>query len=1126
MASNGIKWTAEQNQAIESRGKNLLVSASAGSGKTTVMIERIISLMMSEQVPIKDFLVVTFTKASASDMKRKLINKLLELSPTDWVLEQIENVQTSDISNLHSFCSRLVSIYFYKAQVDPAYHVIDETESKLLKEKAADKLFEEKEKNDGETYFKLFEIFQKKRKDDGLKNAIFKLNDFLNSILGGREWLRNRINETYNLNLNTNECARIINNYVCKMANKDAELADAFAKKAESFGCEKYYQHFTDIASSLRAMNISKSFLTNAKVIFDMSFAVSPRVSDEHKFLSEEASFVKNTIKKHLINYQANFVSSDEKELVAGLKFGREVLTEFLDFCNEFDEIYLKLKKEINGLDFNDLEKYALEILSDPAILADVKERYKYVFVDEYQDINEVQEKIISLISGENNRFMVGDIKQSIYRFRFCDPDIFLGTYHKFLNGSMNDEVVKLNCNFRSDKKILKFVDMVFSGVMTDDFGGIDYEKESQFVPGESNLDLPNSVNLCFIDTEKPKAEKQSVSGVYSVKNHVQEDDDEDKKAIAEAVYVANKIAELTSHKNPNRMKYEDIAILVQSRNETTAKFLQTLGELGIPVSSDEKYDITKQTHIDEILSFVKLCVNSKDDILMFKVLKSKLFNFSDNELVKLRKLDMRARFFDCVYFYEKLDDENLKQKTISFVNDLNRFHELAKSLDVKIFVAKLIDEFKLKQINFASIDGMKKVAEIEALERALPQVYPFEFVSNFENFSLEMQNESGEDAVKFMSIHASKGIEFKAVFLCNTSKPFAMMSLSGDFLLSKQLGVGLSYFNMESRSKGRSLPLSAISLIEKRKLVEENQRVLYVALTRSIEKLFVVCSKSKSSLLSEFPEHANSFVNWFEPIIVKELDGEHDSIINFEEFDESELLFIEEEKPQQLLLSSEKQAKPQKFVYDFESSTKIPLKNSVSKIIQSKENKLLDSDVDFDDEYEIFENVINEEKLKSFAERGTAYHKVFESLDLKHLENIDEKLYQIKSNILTEKQAQMVDEVVIKKVLNLSFFKEIKPDDVIIKEREFFANLQTSILNNDEKSEDSFILQGVIDLLIVRNNKLILLDYKTGSFSDEKLEKYKFQLEMYADVASRAFELDVEKKYICFVDLQKILEI
>lgn len=1110
-----IKWTDDQQKVIDSRGKNLLVSASAGSGKTSVMIERVFDLMTKDKIPITDFLIVTFTNASADDMKKKLSDRLYEKADDEFVLGQIENLQTSDISSLHSFCSKLVSTYFYEAQVDPAYHVVDEVEATELKNQAASELFDEKERSDDEAFFELFDIFQKNRKDDNFKEILFKIIDFSNSILNGREWLKSAVQNSHDLNLSTNECVRTINNYVCYEVKKDILLAENFAKKCSNFGAKKYSEHFLQIASELSIISEKKSYLQNAKAMFEIAFVKIPTVSDDYKFLSDEARFVKKTIKDHVDNYRDNFISPDEQFLVEGNRFAKDKLMGLLSLAFELDDKYSKLKRDANGLDFNDLEVFALKILSNDMVRASLKNKYKYVFVDEYQDINEVQEKIISAIAGENNRFMVGDIKQSIYRFRFCDPDIFLGAYKSYKN-QPSCEVVDLKCNFRSDKKILKFVDLVFSGVMTERFGGIDYQKTSIFSPGEDNLECPDSVNLCFIDTEKQKEDQIVASGVYSVKNHAQEEGEQESQAVAEAVYVADKISMLTRADNPDKIRLQDIAILVQSRNTFTAKFLETLREMGIAVSSDEETDIAEESYISEILNFMKLCLNQKDDFLLFKVLKSNLFNFSDKELVLIRKIDKKCSFYDCINKVDETVSGPLREKLERFLGALARGIEECRLFKIRDFAQKIVDEFCLKQIALSRWDGKDRAAKIDSFLASLTDKYAYEVASDLDNFSLTMQNQTGEDAVKVMSIHASKGIEFKAVFLVNTSKGFAMMSMMSDLLVSRKFGVAMNYFNFDNRTKNFSIPYSAIKIVETRKLVEEDQRVLYVALTRAKAKLFVVCSKERGKLLASFPDRANAFSNWFEPIIYNELNGKHNDILNFEAFSISDLKFKQKREPAQFLLDG-KHTQITEFKYEFLPSTLVPLKSSVSKLLNSGV-----MDVDFDDEYENFEDNLDDDKLRSFAERGTAYHKVFENINFK-AEDMEREADRA-IGCLPESERELVDRENVLGVLKLEFFKNIGEGDIILKEREFFANLPISLLGAE--GSDCFILQGVVDLLLIRDHEIILVDYKTGKPSDEKLQHYKFQLNLYGEAMSRAYNLKVKSKLICFVDTKQMIEI
>lgn len=1119
--SKVFSWTKEQQEAISDRNKSLLVSASAGSGKTTVMISRIIELMTGvncERTPITNFLIVTFTKASATDMKKKLVDELLKLDTDDFILDQIDNVAVADISDLHSFYSKLISTYFYEIGIDPAYKIVDADASVTLKDKAISKLFENKEKTGDVDYFKIYDIFQKKRQNADLKDMIFKFNDFLNSIIDGENWFKARLDETYDSNLSTNVCAKIINNYVINSIKTDILNCEKFAEKCLKLGCVEYYDYFMAMADELKVINKNNSYLTNAKNINEVEFARAKRVSREFDYLKTEAENLKTRTKKNVANYKQNYVSADENELISGLVSAKYVLETLLKLTHEFNEIYAKLKRDVNGLDFNDLEKYALKILENDAIKKAVQDKYKYVFVDEYQDINEVQEKIISMVSGKNNRFMVGDIKQSIYRFRHCDPEIFIAKGKEFSSTQDYAKMIKLNCNFRSDKKILKFVDEIFSGIMTENFGGVDYEKDSQFVAGESNADGEYAVNLCYIDTTKASKEKFLANGVYSVKNHEIVLEEETEKAVAEANYVAGKIAELTNPLSKNAIEYKDIAILVQSRNEETYRFLDTLRSFGIPISSDEKYNLMTRNYVQEIYNFIKYVCASEDDILLYKVLKSKLFNFSDDELVEIRKLDMKLRFYEVIELYENLENSALKTKIQDFKTIISKFRKLAKLRNFPDLARLVIQNFDLYKINLLNENGEKINDEIDKFIARLPNQTAYEFLASYPDFSVVFENECSGDSVSVMTIHKSKGIEFKAVFLVGLSRMFNLRTTTETVVFNKKFGAGFDYFDIETRTRRPSLASSAVKIYETRKLVEEQQRLLYVALTRAKEKLFVVCSKKKDSLNAEFPARPNSFINWFEKIITNEIQDMHNEIVNFESYDIADLMGEPKQEKRQLLLTKQP-VEPIKFrVYENAVSVKIPLKNSVSKIIHKTQENSAEND-DFYENYRLSEEMI------SSAERGTAYHKLFQFIDFKNIENVDAEILKAKSN-LTDEEFAFIDTKKVAEILKLEFFASLKNADYVLQEREFYANISAKLYDENASDDEFFIMQGVIDLVAFFGDKMVLLDYKTGKLNDEKLKNYTFQLNIYADVLEKAYGKKVDKRILCLIDLQKILEI
>lgn len=1114
-----IKWTKEQLEVIEDRGNNLLVSASAGSGKTFTMTKRIVDLIVNEKVPISNFLIVTFTKTSAEDMKKKIISKLSECEQTDYVLEQIDAVASSDISDLHSFYSRLVSTYFYEVQLDPNYHIIDELESYYLKDKALEQLFEQKEKLNDKAFFELFDIFSKNRQNTELKHTIINFSNYLSSHINGEKWFIETLNTSYNSNINENECARHINDYVINRINTLAKETDDFAEECLKLGCEKYYNFFIELSSKIRVIKKTNRFLENAKVLFDIQFSTRPTVEKEFKFLSNSAEELNNKIKKEIGNFQKNFISSDEEELVRGINKARVDVQNLYNLTAEFDEVYSKLKRDAGGLDFNDLEKFAYKILQNSEILASVKDKYKYVFVDEYQDINAVQEKIISMISSENNLFCVGDLKQSIYRFRLCDPEIFLQKYKSYSSGQTQSKALKLNANFRSDKKILKFVDRVFSGVMTEKFGELDYAKESKFIAGEENPDEPNSTNICFIDTQKDKNQDVYRNEIYSVKNHEQIEDTESRSIVCEAKYVASKIAQIME--SEKETSFSDFAVLVFARNSKSAKFIQELNALGIPVSADDKYDMMSRSYVQEILNFAKLTVVYDDDFLLFKVLKSKLFNFSDNELAEIRLINKRIKFSDVLLEYKNIKNVNLVSKIDNFYNLLKKYKELAGTLEIGEFLKIIYDDFKLFELNLLDCEGEKINDEIDKFISKLPSKGVFEFFIEMGDFSLIHENECGGNAVSLMTVHKSKGIEFKYVFLINTAGRINYDSANGKILFNKNFGVGLDHFDAEKRIEKSTIPISWIRMIEKRKIAEEQQRVLYVALTRAKKKLFVLCSKNSDAISQNFPERPTTYLDWFEPIIFSELAGKHDDTINFESFKLSDFDESRETKLKQLILNpfSEKD-EMYVFKYSYENLIEVPLKTSVSKILRTSKEE----SEDLDDEYESQQDRLGEEYAISSANRGTAYHKVFEKINFYSNISFDKQVEDIIQK-LNEEQKNLVSKERILRILKLPFFENISESDKIFKEREFFAKVSSSLLGENYVGGE-MILQGVVDLICVKNDEIIILDYKTGHRSSEKMNSYAFQLGVYADAISRAFGKRVTKKLICFIDEQILVEI
>lgn len=1130
-----VKWTKEQRDAIVDSGNNLLLSASAGSGKTAVMTARIIYLLRKEKIDINSFLVVTFTSASAKEMKNRIIDALSRLPKTDFTLKQIENVATSDISDLHSFYSRLIQTYFYEVQVDPNYRIIDQIESKFLRDKAIKIVFDKMQSENDQQFFKLYDIFQSNRSFDRLADAVTGLSDYLAAHYDGENVFKEKIEKTYDPDTGKNICVKMfIKSFLADIRYYEKRIDDFLEICA---GSKKYSEYFNNLKTEFAVFNENMTLELMKNKLDNFEPGKLPIAEKDYKIFSDDAKQIKEEIKEFIARYY-EYVPSDTAEFSNRLLGTKENIYGLFNLTQEFNATYNKLKRDLGGLDFNDLEKYALKVLENDKIRGELKKKYKYIFVDEYQDINEVQEKVISLLSSDNNRFMVGDLKQSIYRFRLCDPEIFLEKYRLYSSDGSLGKVIKLNCNFRSDKNILRFCDDIFSEFMTKDFGDIDYKSEAMFVAGENSPEKQGSVNLCYIRPSET-ANKEIVKGkVYSVKEHDYSNDSEMVSSIVEARLVASKIAEILAEADKNKsdedkLRLSDFAILVFSMNTyKIMKFIEEFKKFGYPVTASSKEDMTKHTHIAEIINFAKLCVNDKDDYLLFNVLKSKLFDFTDEEIIQIRNCDREVDFYDTIGPAMEDLDENLRAKVNNFRQTLEKYRVLSRVLSISDFCRKVVKDFKLEKLNLLNKNGHNYNKEITRFLASLPNVSVVEFAVSYEDFSLEPLDEGGDDAIQIMTVHKSKGMQFKYVFVVNTGAEINYDSVSDTIIFNKECMVAMNYFDYEKRSEIPLIPMGLSRIIEKRKIAEEQLRVFYVALTRAQSKLFVICSKD--NITGKKKRIPTCYSDWLETILYSKLTSNCSGYdyINFEEYDASEFLKGAEDNEKTLKLSKIDAPPITEFNYEFAASTAIGLKNSVSKIIKNAGATFAETadegseSPEEESEADIFGSETAEEFhiFGSSAERGTAYHRFFELFDFGNIENIDGEILTVKSK-LNERELSEINFENCKKILLNPLFKEIS-GLTILKEREFFAAVPASLINSSAKKTDNFIMQGVIDLMAFSDDKLIILDYKTGKYTPEKMEKYKFQIEVYSDICKRTLKRQTSTNYLCFIDEQKIVKI
>ena len=1123
-----LGFTKEQAEVIDSRNKNLLVSAAAGSGKTTVMIQRVCDLIIKDHVPISKFLIISFTKASASDMKNKLIKKLSSLEPTPFILEQLDDIMTSDVSNLHSFCARLLKAYFYEVGLDPTFVVLDDQEVESCKEKALTKLFNEKAEQGDKDFYELIDIFSRSRKDTGLKRAILKLYNFLCSIVDREGWFESQINNLYNLDLNENSGAKILNSHIKAEKIRCEKLISDLINEANIVNETKLVSYLQSLDSMFNLIRLDSGFYDNAQRLNNKErLPVIPKPTQGREFLYEKAKFLKENVVERFNKLKDYSLSNNIDDIVSDLKTTKRRLMSLYRLTKEFEEKFKVLKKDKGGLDFNDLEQYTLKVLENKDILEEIKNKYDYVFVDEYQDINGVQEEILTRVSRENNRFMVGDVKQSIYRFRLCDPEIFLNKYNLYQSDKLKGELHLLNANFRSKNAILEFVNAIFDDVMTEDFGGVNYKNEARLKAGkESQIDKEKRVELLFADMKSIKTKETKEMDVYSVMEDNSENQNIENQGKAEGLMIAEKIADLINNKKiidsvtkkPRKVRFSDITILTSSRTAFLNKIIQTLEENGVPVSTDIEGDSLEDEYVFGIKSFLEVVNNYKVDTNLFSCLYSKVFGFTTKELAEIKIMGNSEGFYynDVLKAYEKEGLSNLvKNKLLNFFNLLNDCRDKAKFMGVRDIALLVVEKQNVKvKISFEP-DYEKRMTKLNKFISSLGDQSVVEYLNDQALAEIRCEPVYMGGAVQVMTIHKSKGLEFGVVFLVGINRGFNFKTIYSDLLISKDIGVCLDYYDRAERYKQPTLARQAVKLIETRKMLEEEQRLLYVALTRATDYLYLVGSGDYEDIKTTMPASPTCFLDYFGNMFVNPEDytgAEFDVKI----VDARDLLDVTEEKSERQIIFVNSDVSINTEIksvfekqYNFEKSVVSPLKMAVTELI-SQEDEQMDYVVMF------------KETDRSSLEKGILQHKVLEQLSLTENKNqLKIKIANmIEEGIISQEESQnIMEEGILKLLENQVFSSLIKSASMVMKEREFYMLKKIDC-------GDSVLIQGIVDLMLVLEEGLVIIDYKTGNLTEKSIEKYTKQIELYAEAMEESFGKKVVKKYIASLNSGHLLEI
>ena len=1169
-------WTDEQLKAIEDKNSNILVAAAAGSGKTSVLVERMIRKVITENIDIDKILVVTFTNAAASEMRERMLNALykeIDKNPNDLRLrKQIILLNKASICTIDSFCLDVIRNNFFEIGISSNFRIADTNELELLKQEALEETLEKLYVEGSAEFNKLVESYASYKDDEDLKSIILRIYDFIQSCPFPDDWLEEKANL---LTERQNDFSKsiwgkiLLKNFSDEIENAINTLQGLKNNLAKWPELIKYELIIEDDILTLNGL-IDKNLSWDEKYNLAQNIKYKQWSQDKkiNNSLKDEAKDIRDTVKERVKKSIGKTFQYDTENAYKDLEEMYPTIKSLINVVQIFSKNFLSLKSEKNVMDFSDIEHFALKLLlkknekgvyEKTSVAKKYEERFAEIAIDEYQDSNEVQESILNAISRGNNIFMVGDVKQSIYKFRQARPELFIDKYEKYGDSKANEygEKIKLYNNFRSRENVLDVTNLVFENIMSKDFGEIEYNEEEYLNYGAS-----------YYNESKDISEIAEID-IIDLKEVSEEDDDEQEEIIekieVEAKFVAQKIKSLIDgkfqildkEKGLRDAKYKDIVILLRATNNYSGIFEKELSKLEIPVFSDVADNYLESIEIQTIIATLKIIDNPLRDIPLVTVMRSFIGGFTDNELIEIRLCKKEGLFYEAVLEAKESNEISgeLKNKISKFLEQIEKWRKEEKYLPLNELIWKIYNE--TDYLNYVTLmpNGKVRRANLNMLfERAKEyEKISFKGLFNFIRYIERIKNSNNdmssakligenENVVRIMSIHKSKGLEFPITIISNADKKFNEKDFSEKILLHQYLGFGPQYVNYGRQITYSTAAKEAIKIKARDEMIAEEMRILYVALTRAKEKVIITgtekdfnkkLEKQKEDLKNFENENGKinhlilkkymSYLGWLELVCLKQ----EKEIIKLNVISKNDVLKndLPEEKGSKRInlegIDTKKVEKILNWKYNHLESSNIQSKMSVTKIKELKSNN--------EGEYkaEIIPNFMKEKKITS-AEKGTLIHLILQKMDLKkeytegEIQNFIESLYSKK--IINDLQKESIDTKKIFSILNSNFFRRIRNAKEINKEMPFYTYVPMKKVYNC-KEDENILVQGIIDLYFIdENDRLILVDYKTDFVNnkEELIDKYKVQLDLYKKALEEALSRKVDESFIFSIFLNE----
>lgn len=1155
------KWTPQQNNAINARGRNILVSAAAGSGKTAVLVERVIKKITDSENPvdIDKLLIVTFTNNAASEMKFRITKSLKEIlrkEPFNQNAQrQLNLMPNAKICTIDSFCINLVRENFFELGINQDFTNLDENEASLLEDEIISNLTDELFENNDEEFIKLVEQFNTPGNEKPFINAVKKVRRFIYAQPFPYSWAY-KMSELYNSN------TAFENSKWFEYIKGEADYLISIAKKCvnnnlallNQIDDSKLNEKFENLFLNDKSLidNVSDLLNTSWDDLVKLGVPSFARLVSTAKLDEELASEIKanrntytNIIKKEI---PAFFICSKE-DYVKSLNTLYPIIKKLIDFVKIVDARLMVEKNERNSYSFSDTEHFAINLLftpdGDKIIKKELADRlsaeFEEILVDEYQDTNEAQDLLFAYLSNGHNLFTVGDVKQSIYRFRLAMPNIFNSRRKLYTDYNPNDNEkssrIILDKNFRSSKGICEYVNFIFSKVMSERVGELDYNAQNRLNFGAN-----------YKKNDIPSAQIHILDGAKGEETDTRE-------AIQIAKLIRKKIDSKEQIKDGDEyrdIRYSDFAILFRSMKNHVDSYVEVFTDMSIPVQCDNSSNLFENNEIKLILSLLRTIDNPTKDISLLSTMMSPVYAFSADELAQIRIENKQKNFY-----FSVVNSQN--EKVLNFLEDIKNLKKLSVTMSVSNFIRYLVEDKGIVAFINAMGNGEQRYQNILALI-SFAQKFDsgvnigltsfIRYIDKIINTDKGIDSKSivsgKDDAVTIMTVHHSKGLEFPICILAGAARSYNTGELTENLLINTVYGFGLKVHNEERMYNIQSIPYSVIKSKSANELMSENLRVLYVAMTRAKEQFitFVSCQNIERKMQTLYSKLIDGEIT---PYAVKSCKSDADIILlcslfhqnagqlrelagcrlfanpadfdmsididKSESFEEDE---IKLEKAEYQESTVKEIADKLSYKYDY-----LPLSNVTSKMTASS---LDDSNTNFEYITSSKPAFMNKAEMTP-AMRGTAMHTFMQFCNYNLAkDNLDEEIENLVSGgFITEEQGKSLDKKRLASFFNSSLAKRMFNSDKIYRE----IKVSTFLSANEVYSidfDDKILVQGIADCVFEESGQLVLVDYKTDRVKDENelLERYKKQLTFYKYAIEKTLKMPVKEVMLYSFYLEK----